>query len=58
MTFTDQQLKNWAAYEKVRLSAEFNMFDRRAAVAAGLRQEEHLFCMENYSALKAAYEAA
>jgi hypothetical protein len=40
MTFTDQQLKNWAAYEKVRLSAEFNMFDRRAAVAAGLSQDE------------------
>jgi predicted sulfurtransferase len=57
MTFTDQQLKDWAAYEEVRLSGECNMFDRRAAVAAGLSQDEHLFCMANYDALKKAYEA-
>jgi hypothetical protein len=56
MTFTDQQLKNWASYEEVRLSGEFNMFDRRAAVAAGLSLDDHLFCMANYDALKAAHE--
>jgi hypothetical protein len=57
MTFTDQQLKNWASYEEVRLSGEINMFDSRAAVAAGLSRDEHLFCMTNYAALKAAHEA-
>lgn len=57
MTFTDQQLKNWAAYEEVRLSGAFNMFDRRAAAAAGLSKDEHLFCIEHYDALKLAHEA-
>ena len=58
MTFTPEQLKNWEAYEKVRQSAECNMFDLRAAEAAGLTKEEHLFCMEHYAVLKLAFEAA
>jgi hypothetical protein len=58
MTFTEQQLKDWAAYEEVRLSGEFNMLDRRAAFAAGLSQHEHLFCIQYYDALKKAHEAA
>lgn len=58
MTFTPEQLKNWEAYEKVRQSAECNMFDRRAGEAAGLTPEQHLFCMEHYAALRAAHEAS
>lgn len=58
MTFTPEQLKNWEAYEEVRQSGEYNMFDPRAAQAAGLRRDEHLFCLEHHAALKAAHEAA
>jgi hypothetical protein len=57
MTFTDKQLENWAAYEEVRLSGEFNMLDRRAAFAAELTEHEHLFCIQHYDALKLAYQS-
>lgn len=52
-TFTAEQIAAWKRYERVRSSGEFNMFDPRAAVAARLSRDMHLFCMENYSALKA-----
>ena len=54
MTFTPEQLKNWQAYERVRASSEYNMFDPRAAQAAGLNSDEHLFCMRHFDALKKA----
>jgi hypothetical protein len=58
MTFTSEQLKDWEVYEKVRQSAECNMFDRRASEAAGLTKDQHLFVMEHYNALKLAFQAA
>jgi hypothetical protein len=58
MTFTPEQLKNWEAYEKVRLSNRYNMLDPKAQKATGLSVEEHLFCITNYNQLKAAHEAA
>jgi hypothetical protein len=58
MTFTDEQLMHFEAFEKVRESAEYNMFAIQAAEAAGLTRDEHLFILENYSALKVAFQAA
>lgn len=58
MTFTLEQLMKWQAYERVRESGDYNMLDPRAAQAAGLNKEEHLFCIEHYTALKAANEDA
>jgi hypothetical protein len=58
MTFTTEQLLHFEAYEQVRESAEYNMFDLRAAQAAGLTRDQHIFVMENYNALKLAFQAA
>ena len=56
MQFNSNQLQLYVDYEKVRLSGEFNMFDRRAAEAAGLTKEEHLFVISHYSELREQYE--
>jgi hypothetical protein len=58
MKFTTEQLLYFEAYEQVRESAEYNMFDLRAAQAAGLTRDQHIFVMENYNALKLAFQAA
>jgi hypothetical protein len=47
----------YRAYERVRASSRFNMYDPRAQQAAGLRQDEYVFVMSNYEALKAAHDA-
>ena len=54
--FTEQQLLDWKAYERVRRSGEFNMFDSRARRRSGLSADEYTFVMRNYSALKHAVE--
>jgi hypothetical protein len=52
MTFTDKQIKNFKAYERVRASGHFNMFDLRAQQAASLKRDDFTFVMEHYDALK------
>lgn len=52
LAFTNQQIKNWQAYERVRESAWFNMFDQKAMQATGLSSDEYTFVMENFEALK------
>ena len=54
MKFTNEQIKRWKAYEKVRASGRYSMFDPRARRAALLSEEEFTFVIKNYSALKAA----
>lgn len=54
MKFTEEQLNNFKAYEKIRSSGRYNMFDRRAIIASGLSQNEYLFVMENYLELETA----
>lgn len=56
MSFNKFQMECFKAYEGVRASGEFNMFDRRAQYAAGLEKEDFLFVMKNYAALKAQYD--
>jgi len=57
MNYTKNQINDYRAYEKVRKSGRYNMFSPQARMAAMLTKEEHLFVMENYSALKEASEA-
>ena len=52
--FTLNQLDMWLAFEGVRSSGLYNMFDPRAKRATGLSTEEYDFVMHNFSALKAA----
>ena len=51
MKFTKQQHKDFKAYEKVRTSGRYNMFDPRARAASGLGRDEFLFVLNNYKAL-------
>ena len=54
--FTQAQLMQYAEYEYVRASADFNMFDPRAMRATGLNREDYLFVMKNYSELKKQFD--
>lgn len=56
-TFTEEQLKNWRAYEEVRSEGNWNMWARQAREATGLSKEDYLYVIENFSALKEAVEA-
>ena len=56
MEFTNQQLKNFARYVRVQMGGRYNMFDPRARAAAGMSEDEYIFVMENYDALKKASE--
>ena len=55
MPFTPEQLKHYAAYERVRQSGRFNMFDPRARFATGLNQEQYHFVINNFEALRQQY---
>lgn len=54
--FTWIQILNYIAYENVRSSGICNMFDPNAQIAAGLSNEDYVFVMKNYDALRAQYE--
>ena len=56
-SFTEQQLRDFAAYERVRSRGRFNMFDPQARKASRLDAAAYLFVMKNYSALKEAAKA-
>ena len=56
MDFTNEQIRDWRRYEKVRSSGRWNMFDPAARAATGLSQERYLFALKNYSELKTATE--
>lgn len=52
MRFTDEQLADWRAYEKVRKSGRFNMFDPRARLATRLSADRYSFVVGNFEKLK------
>lgn len=41
MKFTAEQIDHWLAYEKVRKSGRYNMFDPRARKASKLTDEQY-----------------
>lgn len=51
-TYTEQQKKDWEAYERVRQRGRFNMFDPRAQQATGLNADRYAFVVSNYSELR------
>lgn len=52
--FSNEELEAFSAYEDVRTSGAFNMFDSRAIEASGLSHNDYWFVMKNYTALKTA----
>lgn len=55
--FTEKQLQNWQAFERVREEGKFNMLDLRAQRGTGLSSDEYFFVLENYSELREVVEA-
>ena len=43
---TDEEM--FRAYEEVRMSGDYNMFDSRARIESGLTEEQYLYVMKNY----------
>lgn len=56
-TFTNDEIENWCAFEDVRSSGAYNMYDPRARELTGLSEIDYCFTMHNYSALRKAAEA-
>ena len=54
LNFTEEDLKDWRAYEHVRLGGQYNMFDPVAQLATGLVRNRFIFVMKNFAALKRA----
>lgn len=52
MMFTKTQLAAFRAYEIVRKSGRFNMFDPRARQATGLSDDNYSFVMKYYTDLR------
>ena len=52
--FTEQQIKDWHQYEKVRAGARYNMWAPQAQAATGLTKAEYMFVTENFTALREA----
>jgi len=52
MQFTTRQIQNWQDYEEVRKAGLFNMFDPNARLMTELTNEEWVFVMKNYLALR------
>jgi hypothetical protein len=50
--FSDKQISDWRAYERVRQGSKWNMFDPRARRATGLSIDEYAFVMSNFGELK------
>jgi hypothetical protein len=56
--FTPQQLKDWKAFERVRKSGRYNMYDPRARRATKLSSGRYSFVMQFFTELKSAVESA
>ena len=52
VVFTPKQINDWKRYEKVRLGGRWNMWFPQARAATGLTQDEYLFVMQNFEALR------
>ena len=57
MSFTPEQLQQYARFERVRKSGRFNMWAPQAAAAARLTPEEQVFVIDNFEALQVQYLA-
>jgi hypothetical protein len=55
-TYSEDVIRDWRQYERVRLGGAFNMFDQRAIDASALSRDRYIFIMENYAEIKKAAE--
>ena len=51
---TDEEM--FRAYEEVRMSGDYNMFDSIARISTGLTEDQYLYVMENYARLANLYK--
>lgn len=56
LEFTPDDLKDWKAFERVRKSGRYNMYDPNARRATKLNPERYSFVMKNFTELKMAAE--
>ena len=56
--YTQEDLDDFEAYEKVRRSGKYNMYSPDAKLATGLTDERFMFVLKHYSALRKAFEAS
>lgn len=54
--YSENQIKNWQIYERIRQSGMFNMFDPRARGMTTMSISEWVFCIEHYADLRDACE--
>jgi len=52
--FTERQIEAWKEFEEVRQSGVVNMMSPQVRDLCDITRDEHLFIIENYSALKEA----
>lgn len=50
--YTEKDIVDWHAYERVRAGGKYNMFDPRARMMTGLSQDRYIFILENYSRIQ------
>ena len=55
LVFSELQLKNYEAYEKVRLGGRYNMLTSQAIKASGLDRDDYFFVLKNYDNLRKQY---
>lgn len=55
--FTQEDIEDWKAYEEIRETGRYNMFDPLARRATGLTLERYRFVMKWYSELQDAARA-
>ena len=51
---TDEEM--FRAYEEVRMSGDYNMFDSRAQINTGLTEDQYLYVTKNYKRLANLYK--
>ena len=53
--FSTKQIKEFAAFERVRATGKYNMLDRRGITSTNLKLEDHMFIVKNYPAMRKQY---
>lgn len=54
--FTDDQMQDYAAYERVRSEGNYNMLSNQAREDSGLNKDKYMFVLKNYGALRMQYD--
>jgi len=55
--YSENDIRDWKRYERVRLGGMYNMFDPRAIESTGLTTERYRFILQNYSEISEQIES-